>query len=157
MLFIRIILVYERKHGDARRAAARKTACQSAFFVHLHTRVSMERPPLMRYLEWTPGAAPAGPGGSVARSNASAVVGVMKEAAGRAFHAKVRVVLGIADIGASLLCLRVRTRAGAGSCGVCVAQRRPEWQSLTLLFGGCAALTVARRRRVGRRVGRGRD
>jgi hypothetical protein len=78
----------------------------------------MERPPLQRYLTWTQGAAPAP---AVARSNASPIVGAMKEAAGRAFHAKVRVVLGIADPGARLRTAGARARARAAACALCAA------------------------------------
>ena len=106
---------------------------------------AMARPPLTRYLEYVAGGAPAGPGGSVARSNAAAVVGVMKEAAGRAFHAKVRVVLGIADAGAWRQLLRGWARARGGSGGACGARGRPECCSLSLTFGGCAAPPRARR------------
>lgn len=57
-------------------------------------------PARVRYLEYTPGGAPAT--GVLTRSNAAPVTAPhgLKESAGRAFHAKVLIKLGLAQPGA---------------------------------------------------------
>ena len=82
--------------------------------------MSATRRPAQRYLEYTPGAVPAGGAAVLSRSNASPVVGDSKEAAGRAFHHKVLIKLGLAQPGAWraawVAC------AGVRACRACVGR-----------------------------------
>jgi hypothetical protein len=105
------------------------------------------RRPAQRYLEYTPGAVPAGGAAVLSRSNAAPVVGDSKEAAGRAFHHKVLIKLGLAQPGAWL-----RAWARVGGVRVCSARAWARWRRGRLgrkaPFPVCLSLTfwLCRRR-----------